>query len=280
MKILLTGANGFVGINILYEILSTQNWEIECLVHKNEENIPTYVKKIYQLDENNGKKYNVIIHAGGCPSALECIENPTRAFENNIKTTFYLLEYARKTGIQKFILLSGGEVYGKYDENTNESNLLTSYNMYGASKVSCEHMCSAYFHSYGIASVAIRLIHTFGPYCQKERFPSIIKNKFETEEKPHFILYDESKKRWLDIKEMARRVVFLIVHMENKFDFFNFVGDENLSLVEFIEKISGTKNFTYEYRDNKKPKIPGYQYSGNMNGDKFKSFYSSKINEK
>ena len=141
--------------------------------------------------------------------------------------------------------------------------------MYGASKVACEHMCSAYYHSYGISTVAIRLLNTYGPYCQKERFPSIIKKKFETECKPHFILSNKTAKRWLDIEEMARRVVFIIKNMPEGFEIFNFVGDENLTLVEFIDKLSDSKEFTYEYM---KEDISGYHHEGNADGSKFAEF--------
>lgn len=52
-------------------------------------------------------------------------------------------------------------------------------------------------------------------------------------------------------------------------DVFNFVGDEDLSLVEFIEKMSNGKKFTYEHQD---IQINGYTSSANAKGDKFKLF--------
>ena len=78
-------------------------------------------------------------------------------------------------------------------------------------------------------------------------FPSIIKKKFKTEKIPHFILSDKTKKRWLDIKEMAKRIIYVINNMPNKFEIFNFVGDKNLTLVDFIKIFSEDREFTYEY---------------------------------
>ena len=96
-----------------------------------------------------------------------------------------------------------------------------------------------------------------------------VKHKFETEVNPHFIISNTTKKRWLDITEMARRVIFIINNMPNYFEIFNFVGDENLSLVEFVEKLSGSREFTYEY---KKDELAGYHHEGNADGTKFKEF--------
>jgi nucleoside-diphosphate-sugar epimerase len=268
MIVLITGGNGFVGRNIIDEIINTTNWQIVCLINNNDNNIPINVIKIKDLSEVS-LKIDIIIHAGGEPSSKACIINPENAINNNILSTFKILEYARTNNIKKIIYLSSCEVYGFPLDTHNESDLLKSYNMYGASKVACEHMCSAYFNSYGICTTSIRLLNTYGPYCQKERFPSIILQKFENEIIPHFIISTKTKKRWLDIKEMASRIVFIINNMPDYFEIFNFVGDENLTLIEFIQKFANSRDFSYEYL---KEEITGYHHEGNACGDKFAKF--------
>lgn len=267
MKVLITGGNGFVGINIINEIIKNTNWNIVCLIHKNYDKIPNNIETIYQLDDN--MIFDVIIHAGGNPSSKSCINSPESAFQDNISSTFNILEFSRRTGVKKIIFFSSCEVYGFAKDTSCETDMLYSYNMYGASKVACEHMCSAYFHTYGISTVAIRLLNTYGPFCQEERFPSIIQKKFENEDIPHFILSNKTSKRWLSITEMAKRTIFIINNMPIGFETFNFVGNENLNLVEFIDKISGNRKFTYEYA---KEDINGYHHEGNADGSKFLKF--------
>ena len=268
MKILITGGNGFVGINIINEIINSTNWEIICLINKNSNKIPENIKKIYDIDDIE-EKIDLIIHCGGNPSSKSCIEDPNSAFKDNILTTFKILEYARINKIIKIIFLSSCEVYGYATDKSCETDMLISYNMYGASKVSCEHMCSAYCNSYNMSIVCIRLLNTYGDYCQEERFPSIIKKKFENETIPHFILSNPTLKRWLDIKELSRRIIFIINHFPNKYETFNMVGNNNLSLVDFIKKISNSENFTYEY---KKEELDGYHHEGNADGTKYLEF--------
>ena len=281
MKILLTGGNGFVGCNIVNEIRQTTDWEITCLVNKNYSNIPDDIRKIRGWEELGAAVdlgFDFIIHAGGNSSSKSCIEFPESAFRDNIESTFNILEYARKHKIKNIIFFSSCEVYGHSTDTSSEGDALVSYNMYGASKIACEHMCSAYFYSYGIRTVAIRLLNTYGPFCQEERFPAIIRKKFETEEggsggvpPPHFILSSpNARKRWLFIREMARRVVFLVKNMPAGFEIFNFVGDENLSLVEFVELFAENRPFTYEYT---KHEIAGYHHEANADGSKFADYY-------
>jgi hypothetical protein len=53
------------------------------------------------------------------------------------------------------------------------------------------------------------------------------------------------------------------------FEIFNFVGDKNVTLVDFIKIFSGDREFTYEYL---KEEISGYHHEGNADGSKFKDF--------
>jgi len=269
MNILLTGANGFVGINILNKILETKNWNVVCLIHKNHNNIPNHIKKIYNLEECTSK-IDIIIHVGGNPSSISCIETPESAFNDNIQTTFKLLEYSRINKVKKFILFSSCEVYGNATETSSEDDMLKSYNMYGASKVACEHMLSAYSHSYGISGLSLRLLNSYGPYCQKERFPSIILEMFKTYDIPHFKLYTYTKKRWENIEDVANNTILLIEHLNVAYEVFNFIGNDNIYLHELIPKLVKNRVFTYEYCI--KDDIKGYHHEANASGDKLFNF--------
>ena len=273
MNVLLTGCNGFVGINMLNKILTDTSWNVICFIHKNVNNIPKNVTQINNLEDCN-VKLDIIIHIGGNPSSRSCIENPVSAFNDNILFTFKLLEYARNNKVNKFILFSSCEVYGDAIESSSEIDVLKSYNMYAASKVSCEHMLSAYCYSYGIVGLSIRLLNSYGPYCQKERFPSIILDMFEKNDNPHFNLNTYTKKRWINIEDVVIKVIFMIENIKNyTYDVFNFVGNDNLYLHEFIEKLSGNKKFTYEYFI--KDDIKGYHHEANANGDKLINFINT-----
>ena len=272
MKVLLTGGNGFVGRNILEEIITNTDWSIVCLINKNYNNIPSNILKITNLKDFN-HKIELIIHAGGVPSSKSCMADPENGLLN-ITSTFEILEFARSTNVKNIIFFSSCEVYGHAIDTSTETDLLKSYNMYGASKVACEHMCSAYCHTYGLNITCVRLLNTYGPYCQPERFPSIIIQKFKNESVPHFILSDQSRKRWLDIREMAKRTVFIINNMPRGFEVFNFVGNDSLTLVEFIKKLSNGNEFTFEYKTDF---IAGYNHSGNADGTKFNSFMEKQL---
>jgi hypothetical protein len=68
---------------------------------------------------------------------------------------------------------------------------------------------------------------------------------------------------------MAKRIVFIVTNMEVGVVIFNFVGDDDLTLVEFIQKLSNNKPFTFEYKIDT---LSGYNPNYNADGTKFNEF--------
>jgi dTDP-glucose 4,6-dehydratase len=271
MKILITGANGFIGANIVYECIR-RGYTPTCVIHKNSNNLPSdveIVKHDLRFPFKTTCVYDFIIHAAADSSAKSCIDNPTSAIENNILATFNILEYAliNKTPL---IFFSSCEVYGDCDGDTTENSPLNTTNMYGASKISCEYICKAYNKTHGLPIVIFRLLHTYGPFVQPERFAGIIQSKIKSEKIPHFILHNNHKKRWIHSTDMARKVFIVMDTFMGGFEIFNLVGDYELTMIEFIELF--TKEYTYEF-------VPytqsGYLTSSNVSGEKLNSFILS-----
>jgi nucleoside-diphosphate-sugar epimerase len=144
--------------------------------------------------------------------------------------------------------------------------------MYAATKMACEHMCEAYFNSYNYldSCIILRLIHSYGKYCQSDRFPSLVKQKFQNEKCPHFILKTKNRKRWISIDDLCKKVDILLNNF-NGYSVFNLVGDESITLEEFISKFGNT--YTYEY--DTRILINGYTNESNANGDKLSNFINS-----
>ena len=271
MKLLITGSNGFLGRNIVkYIIDHFPGWNLTCLVRSQAANIPgvRFVKWDLVNPIEITEAFDVVVHIAGCPSSRECIQDPSLGM-NNIIHTFNILELCRKNKIPKLLFFSSCEVYGKGGESLKETDILNSVNMYGASKVAGEHMCAAYSSSYGIECAALRIMNTWGDWCQEDRFASIVQKAFKEQERPHFIIQSTARKRWIHVSDLCEKTVRLIQkELPEKFTVFNVAGDENLTLEEFIGKF-GT-NFSVEYKI--KPFVKGYEPGFNADGSKLAHF--------
>jgi UDP-glucuronate 4-epimerase len=248
MRVLLSGSTGFVG-GALKTHLMNRSWDVVCIENR-------------QIPED--AFFDVIIHAGACPSAVECIAEPTKGL-NNITFTFELLEFCRRNKIPKFVFMSTCEVYGRTMTQVDEDAPLESFNMYGASKVAGEHMCMAYSHSYGIQTIILRIMNVWGPGCHPDRFPSVIERAFKEREVPHFKLQTRVKKRWIHVDDLIEKTR-QIIEVQNLplTETFNVTGPENLDLPNFISKFG--KNFTFEYKEGTRGN--GYQNDISADGSK------------
>ncbi|MEO0128727.1 MAG: NAD(P)-dependent oxidoreductase [candidate division WOR-3 bacterium] len=82
----------------------------------------------------------------------------TKIFMANVTTTLLLLEWAKKVGVSKFILLSSGEVYG-YGENIAENNPYNPRSFYATTKFHAETL-SRYYNK----NFEVKILRLFFPY--------------------------------------------------------------------------------------------------------------------
>ncbi len=269
MKILVTGANGFLGSNLVKYFIKNTSWNVYCMVNKNIDKLPNNCNIIYHnlLNPINIKyKFDIVIHIAACPSSKTCIQEPAQGL-NNIIQTFNILEFCRLNHINKFVFFSSCEVYGIGGDEIDETHSLNPLNMYAASKVSGESMCFAYHKSYKINFILLRIVNVWGDDSQSDRFYSILKRKFKVEKCPEIIAKTKDRKRWLHINDMCKKTTDLLHKEFPKYEIFNLVGDDNLLPIEFISKFGDIFTIRYELDE-----LDGYCNNCNANGTKLTSY--------
>ncbi|MCD8322107.1 MAG: NAD-dependent epimerase/dehydratase family protein [Oscillospiraceae bacterium] len=113
-----------------------------------------------------------VIHAAGNAYPLAFSNDPVGTIVGNIKGTYELLEYSRKSDVKRFLYISSGEVYGQGDLSLDEFE--ESYggyvdptsprSCYPNSKRTAETLCVSYYKQYGLETLIVRPCHTYGPW--------------------------------------------------------------------------------------------------------------------
>lgn len=182
MKILVTGATGFIGKN-LCQALSKQNHEIVAVSRsavKTNNNI-TFIHKALTKEtdwEDVLEGVDLIIHLAGRAHVMkEASENPYLAYaEINVDATKHLATQAAASGVKRFIYLSSVKVNGERTNKAtfNEEDIPQPEDDYGKSKWEAEKILTNIAKEADMEIVIIRPPLVYGVGV-KANFKSLIK---------------------------------------------------------------------------------------------------------
>ncbi len=190
MKILITGAAGFIGshlsetlLNEGHEIVGFDNfdpfYDREIKERNLEKSLSIEAFSLIEGDLNNsadmktlfsGQKYDVVIHLAAKAGVRPSIKHPLDYTKVNILGTQNLLEMMKIEGIKRLVFASSSSVYGNstvvpYNEDMNVNNPISPY---AATKVAGEVLCSAYWQLFGISATCLRFFTVYGPRQRPE----------------------------------------------------------------------------------------------------------------
>jgi nucleoside-diphosphate-sugar epimerase len=175
MRIILTGATGFIG-QCLTSLLREAGHDIVCLLRPGTP-CPTGVTSI-PVDLSQPQTIarlppsDALIHLAQMGQHLDVLDAAESVFSLNSRSTARLLQLALRNGTQAFVLASSGSVYPGGHDPWQEDAVLSPKASYPTSKVAAETLLSAYaryFHT-----CALRLFTPYGPRQRNCLVPGLI----------------------------------------------------------------------------------------------------------
>lgn len=186
MKILITGARGFIGSH-LGNRLAALGHDVYGI---DDDSNPSGNKLDFFCETGDVSihtgtaitAFDVIFHLAASINVDESIEAPGKYFLNNAGKTMELLEAMRANEFKgKFIYASSAEVYGNAQTPLmSEEHPLDPVSPYAASKLAAEQFCKNYAQLYGLNITIIRNFNTFGDYQRGGIYGGVIA-KFKTQ---------------------------------------------------------------------------------------------------
>lgn len=107
---------------------------------------------------------DVVVHLAANTGVAPSIDNPRTDCFVNVVGTLNCLEAARHGAATRFVFASSGAPLGVVEPPMHEEKAARPCSPYGASKLAGEGYCSAYWHSYGLETVALRFGNVYGPH--------------------------------------------------------------------------------------------------------------------
>jgi UDP-glucose 4-epimerase len=179
MRVLVTGAAGFIGRWLVGELLRRGHavLPVDNLVAGVADNLSEFVgaEGFSSLEVGDVRdaaackrwlgRVDAVAHLAASISVQDSIDDPSTTFDNDVVGTFQLLEAARQTGA-RFLFMSTCMVYDRATtpEGISEDHPTLPASPYAASKLAGEALTLSYHHAYGLPTTVVRPFNTYGPF--------------------------------------------------------------------------------------------------------------------
>jgi UDP-glucuronate 4-epimerase len=196
MKVLVTGAAGFIGYHVARRLAETKRCEVLGV-----DNVSDYYDvalkraRLAELETLEGFRFlradfadaekftglvahfkpDYVVHLGAQPGVRYSMENPAAYTHSNLDGFASVLEACRRTPPKHLVFASSSSVYGagakppfREDDNTDQP---VSY--YGATKKANELMAHSYALAHGLNVTGLRFFTVYGPWGRPDMAPTI-----------------------------------------------------------------------------------------------------------
>jgi UDP-glucose 4-epimerase len=248
VKIFVTGGAGFIGSQVC-EIFLKEGHQVTAydnLVLGRKELLKESLKyKSFQfieadlLDLERLKKeiagYELVYHLAANSDISQGASTTTVDLQNGTLATYNTLEAMRLCGVKQMIFASTSAVYGESTIKPTPENYgpLMPISFYGASKLACEALCSAFSHNFDIKIWVYRFANIVGPHSTHGAIHDFVARLLKNPKRLEVLGNGTQRKSYLHVSDCINAMRFGYENCKDDFQIFN-LASEGVTSVKFI----------------------------------------------
>ncbi len=257
MKILVTGAAGFIGSHVAEallkrgdEVIGLDNFAPNYSRARKEANLKEYAGderfKFIEADIRNAQamrdlfewqKFDRVMHLAAMGNVRYSVEHAQEYTAVNIVGTVNLLEAARLSSTRYFIFASTSSVYGNAPIPFVETELVAQpLAPYPATKIACEVMAHTYHVAFGLKCTGLRFFNVYGPRGRPDMMPYEFTRKIAAGEALRVFAEGRPQRDWTFVDDNISGVIAAI-DAGYDYEIFNLGRGQPVVLSRFIEII-------------------------------------------
>ena len=265
MRILVTGAAGFIGSNLIKQIFKTiDNAEVVGVDNMNDYYDPRLkegrLDSLKQYDRFTFRKGNIadrafidgifaefrpqiVVNLAAQAGVRDSIVNPDTHIESNVIGFYNILEACRHSyeayegGVQHLVFASSSSVYGSNAKipYSVDDKADTPVSLYAATKRSNELMAHAYSKLYNIPTTGLRFFTVYGPAGRPDMAYFRFTDKLVKGEKIQIFNHGNCKRDFVYIDDIVEAVVRVMIKSPSSYAVYNIGGGNPVNLLDFVD---------------------------------------------
>ncbi len=253
MKVLITGAAGFIGSQLAYRFwkLDTELVLIDNFSYGKMDNLEfkdhSFKKEILRIDIRDKEGIEKIFKTGdidyvynmaGIAPLPDCQLNPCEAIDVNVNGFVNIMENGRKYGVKKIIQASTNAMYENETEFPTKENCFNQPTLiYPNTKYCAERFAQSYCDTYGMNVTCLRFANVYGPHidCLRKQPPFVayMIRELYYGRTPIFHSNGNQRRDYIYVDDLVD--LALAVRKSQGFDCVNVASNHNYSVNEMYE---------------------------------------------
>jgi dTDP-glucose 4,6-dehydratase len=227
MRLLVTGAAGFIGSNFVHYWLERRPDDhvvaYDLLTYAGvRENVPGGVPFVQgdiadlELAEQTHAEHDVdvVVNFAAESHNSLAVQDPALFARTNVLGTQQLLEASRRQGVARFHHISTCEVYGDLaldsDEAFSEESPYRPRTPYNASKAAADHYVRSYFETFELPATITNCSNNYGPFQFPEKvIPLFTTHALDDQPLPLYAS-TQNKREWLHVRDHCRAIELVL----------------------------------------------------------------------
>lgn len=239
--ILITGATGFIGANLVHRLVQqyssvfvllrpdSDTWRLQSITQKVNPVYSDITQKSAVQKTLNDIKPQTIFHLASYGNA-SFHSDIMQMIQVNIMGTTYVLSASKNHRPRSIVVVGTSSEYGSKNEPMYENMLLEPNSYYAITKATATHLSRVLSKAYNFPIVVVRPFSVYGPYEDKVRFiPTIIRNLLTGQSiklvpgitRHDFIYIDDVVKQLIQCATHAKKISGEVINLGTGIEYTN-----------------------------------------------------------
>jgi len=249
MRYFITGGAGFIGSCIVDRVIGKDEVTVyDNLSSGKEEHVSHHFKdknfKFVKADlldfdrvVREMKGHDTVWHIAANPDIRKGTESTRYDLEQNTLATYNVLEAARRNDIDSVVFSSTSTIYGpaKVIPTPEDYGPCLPISLYGASKLACEGLVSAYSSLYGVKGWIFRFANIIGQRSTHGILPDLVDKLNRDRSKLEVLGDGNQRKSYLLVEETVDGMFFGVEKAREQLNYFNLGSSDQITVRRIVE---------------------------------------------